>query len=202
MNIFQLSISTIVFASTLLLGTIASRPVISTFSSFTEALAIPEVIKTSSAEPGREPVFEDLRRGRPANASDFDPTGNYSLGVKELPNPFDDISFLHIMAREYSLQNGSYVASPTVPTGSLHGKRSSFSLTRISIGNREISFETDTVDGLKYRFLGHFPRSAEHTKCECEGCEHRAELKGSLKKVRGGKVIAEMDATFYLTWTN
>ena len=194
MNIFQLSISTIVFASTLLLGTtavIASRFVITTLASLTKPS---ESLAVQSAEPEQALIFEDLRNKAPAH-DDFDPSGGYSLITEDVNAGFADIASLDITVREYWKTDGTYLNRPIVPDGKLNGTKARFYLTKISLGNREISFETDTQDGVNYRFVGHFPVTSEYLSCE--GCEHPADLKGTLTKLKNGYAVANLEANFY-----
>lgn len=199
MNIFQLSIGTIVFASTLLLGTtavIASRFLITTVAGLTRPAAAAQPIVVPAAEPERIVDLPDLRKDSPTTPDDFEPSGSYSLDTETAPAAFADIEFLEIVTTEfgYDAENATYTNVPIIPTGRLQTKKT-FSFTKISIGVREISFETTAVKGISYRFVGDFPVLIE--AIDCETCEHPPNLKGSLKKLKNGKVIAEMDAKFY-----
>jgi len=195
MNIFQLSISTLVFASTLLLGTtavIASRFVMTTPASITKPATLPEIVVPQAESENVE--FEDLRNETPPLPDDFDATGSYSLIMDQLPDAFADIGFIDISSREYADANGMYTSRPIIPSGTLHTKNWHV-FTRVSIGNREISFETTTEGGISYQFVGYFPISSEYITCQ--GCENPADLKGRLKKLKDGNVIAELDANLY-----
>jgi hypothetical protein len=196
MNIFSFSIRAFVFSVALLTGTtavIASRFVITTVAAFTETSAEPESVTMPESE--RATVFEDLRNEEPIAPEDFDPTGTYGLDTDKLPAAFADFEFIDIATREYEEDNGTYFSRPIIPTGSLQTKKT-FELKKIAYGNREISFETTVQDGISYRFVGHFPVSTEFISCE--GCEYPADLKGQLKKLKNGKVIAEIEAEFYV----
>ncbi|MEO5857395.1 MAG: hypothetical protein ABIR33_00455, partial [Pyrinomonadaceae bacterium] len=70
-----------------------------------------------------------------------------------------------------------------------------FEFARVAVNNREISFETKTNNGISYQFVGDFPLSAEYILCDRPPCT--ADLEGKLKKLKNGKVIAELDAKFY-----
>lgn len=197
MNIFQLSISTIVFASTLLLGTsavIASRFVMTTMSSLTKPSAITESVVVQAAEPEKVVEFQNLRNDPQPAPEDFDPSGPYSLDTEKVPAAFADIEWLDIVTHRYLEDGETYVSRPIIPTGSLQTKKS-FEFAKIAVGNREISFETTTVDGVRYEFVGNFPVSTEYIACE--GCEYPPDLSGKLKKMKNGKIVAEMDAKFY-----
>lgn len=198
MNIFQLSISTFVFAVTLLLGTtavIASRFVVTTVATLYKPAAVPDRVAAPTAQPERVVDLPDLRNDSPSAPDDFDPTGSYYLANEKVPAAFADIEYIDITTREYGDENGTYFSRPIVPTGSLRTQKR-FEFSKISFGNREISFETDLHDGISYQFVGTFPVATEYVTCE--GCEYPADLKGRLKKLKNGKVIAEVQAEFYI----
>jgi hypothetical protein len=198
MNIFQLSISTFVFGVTLLVGTtavIAARYVITTVASLTKASPVPESVVISAAEPERGVDLPDLRNARPHASEDFDPSGPYVLDPEKVPAAFADIEWIDIVTHRYVEDDETYINQPIIPNGSLEAKKE-FTFTKIAVGNREIAFETASVGGISYQFVGNFPISTEAIKCE--ECEYPADLKGKLKKLKNGKVIAELDAKFYV----
>ena len=199
MNILHLSISTFIFGLTLCIGTtavIASRYVITTVASLTKASPVPESVVVSAAAPERVVDLPDLRYEPPSAPEDFDPSGPYVLDPEKVPAAFADIQWIDIVTRRYVENDETYVNQPIIPSGSLQTKNS-FNFTKIAVGNREISFETTAIDGISYQFVGNFPVTTE--SIDCEGCEYPADLTGRLKKLRNGKVIAELDAKFYIS---
>lgn len=200
MNIFNFSVRAIVFGAALLLGTtavIASRFVITTVVGFITPAAVPESVTMPAPESERAAVFEDLRNEEPIAPVDFDPTGSYSFDSDEIPRGFADIEYIVITTRDYLLDENSriYKSIPTIPDGLVEAKRS-FEFAKIAVNDREVSFETKSHDGISYQFVGHFPVSTEYINCE--GCEYPADLKGQLKKLKNGKVIAEIEAELYV----
>lgn len=196
MKIFHFSIHALVFVGALLLGTsavVASRFVITTVASLTKTTAVSESVFVP-AEPENVPVFEDLRSETLEKADDFDPTGSYSLVMDDVPAVFAEIVFLEIATREYKEQDGAYVNRPIIPNGLIQTTKT-FAFAKIAVANREISFETDTQDGASYQFVGYFPLSSEYIACV--GCEQAADLHGKLRKLKNGKVVAELDVKFY-----
>lgn len=197
MNIFQLLISALVFGSTLLLGTtavIASRFVITTVAGLTKPAEVSESVVVPAAGPERVVDLPDLRNELPPIPDDFNATGSYSLDIERVPPAFADIEFLEIETREYDEQNETYLNRQIIPIGALQAKKT-FTFTKLAVSNREISFETDTQNGIRYQFVGNFPVLTEFIACE--ECEYPADLSGRLKKLKNGKVIAELDAKFY-----
>jgi hypothetical protein len=198
MNIFQLSISTFVFAITLLLGTtavVASRFVVATVANLYKP-ATRERVVAPAAEPERVVDLPDLRNEPPPAPDDFDPSGPYVLDAEKVPAAFADVDWIDIVTHRYVEDNETYINQPIIPTGSLQTPKKSFEFKKVAVGNREISFETTTIDGVRYTFVGHFLISTEHIACE--DCEYPADLTGKLKKLKNGRVIAEVDAKFYI----
>ena len=198
MRIFNLSIRALVFGSALLLGTtavVASHFVIGTITN----VITPAVINArtvSHVEPG--PFLEFDVSDKTINqgfSDDFDPSGNYSLDIENVPKAFADIEYLDITTREYINENGTHINRPIVPAGMIMTKKS-LTFTKLALGNHEISFETESVGGISYQFVGQFHNPTE--TINCESCEYPADLKGNLRKIKNGQVIAELEAKFYI----
>lgn len=199
MNTINLSISALVFGGTLLLGTTAvaaSRFVVTTIANKLTPPANSERLVPLD-EPTTVAVFDDLRAVEDQDTTnDFDPSGSYSLDTEDVPKHFADIEFLEIETREYVERSGTYFNRPIVPRGMLKTTKS-LAFTRISVGDREISFETESIHGISYQFIGQFPETSEMIDC-FETCEYPADMKGKLKKMENGKVVAELSAEFYI----
>lgn len=198
MTIFDFGFRAAVFGLALLLGTTvvaASRFAFNIIGNFLKPAAISKSA-SFTVEPEPFPVLDKSNYpSEEVSRFDFDPTGAYSLNIEKAPKAFADIEFLEIVTREYTEDDGTYTNRPVVPSGKLQTKEE-FTFSRIAVGNHEISFETDSVDGISYQFVGQFPDSAE--VINCEGCEYPPDLSGILKKVKNGKVIAELNTKFYL----
>jgi hypothetical protein len=156
-----------------------------------EPMPVPEVAATAPVEPVIT-TYDDVIDEKNDSSDEFNPTGEYYLDSETVPKAFSDISHLDLQTREYYEENGTYIDRPIVPLGSLRGKKAA-KLTRIAIGGREIAFQTDTADGISYRFVGRFT-TAEY----CETGGDTPDLKGKLIKIKDGKWSAEMEAEFYL----
>lgn len=200
MQLFHISIRGFVFAAALLSGTtavVATRFAVNTLSNAIR----PNEVKVSGLEVDpkeeRVPEFADLRATEtqiPPH-EDFDPSGVYDLD-RENRAGYTDIEWIEISAREYSDESGVFTSRQIVPTGTLHAKKE-FAFSRITIGNRELTFQTETIDGVRYEFTGTFALSNE--SITCEGCEIPPDLRGQLKKFKNGKLVTEMDAKFYVS---
>ncbi|MEO8649205.1 MAG: hypothetical protein ABI539_08580 [Acidobacteriota bacterium] len=198
MTMVHFSIRVLVFAGALLLGITAvsaTRFVISTTANVIRPASVSErVVSNAEQEPAAVIDAVDRTVDTSGETYAFDPSGEYSLDTDTVPRAFADIEYLTITAREYREENGTYVNRPIVPVGTLKSKRD-LQLTKIAIADREISFETDSVDGISYQFVGQFPISSEIINCET--CEFPGDLNGYLIKLKNGKVIAQFDANFY-----
>jgi hypothetical protein len=127
---------------------------------------------------------------------EFDASGEYYAEEGKLPKGFRDFEYLEITARDYTAQSDEFVYGvPIPPKGSIHTKKN-YKFTRISIGAKQIAFETEKIDGVSYRFTGKFP---ENELCEYNGEGQLPNLKGRLVKIKDGKKIAETDAEFYIS---
>jgi hypothetical protein len=142
------------------------------------------------------PTFDQFEMidDQPAS-NDLDPSGTYVFVAENIPKAFADIESLDITTREYTVENGTYTNRPIVPSGMLETTEI-FEFSKIYIGGREISFETEPVNGVSYQLVGTFLDSSEMITCET--CEYPRDLKGHLKKIKNGKVIAEMNAEFFI----
>lgn len=152
----------------------------------------------SVAEPvtGNPAAFESILQ--PASVSlspaeSFDPSGDYYITTDGSSSVFADVR-ITITARDYSYENGVYSNNPIVPSGMLFDGKE-FALAKIAVGEREITFETETVGGIRYQFVGHFPVSPETS---CVNCEYPPDLTGVLRKIKEGKVLDAATVDFYV----
>lgn len=125
----------------------------------------------------------------------FDPTGYYEIRQETLSGSFAGFESFDLATREYSNENGSYWNKPIIPRGTVFAGKE-FPLQKIAVSGREISFETETVGGVSYKFIGHFPVAALPA---CENCEYPPDLKGTLTKTKAGKVVESGEVEFYVS---
>lgn len=198
MNIYQVFSRAFVFACALLIGTATvagTRFLLSTVAAVKQPAAV-TVRQVPLSESLTNKVVEEVVANSEQEINDeFDPTGSYSLDNEDIPKAFADIKFIDIVTREYKAENGKYSNIPVVPNGSIH-TTNEIRFNRIAVGDREIAFETEIVNGISYKFVGQFSDSSEVVTCE--SCEYPADLRGRLIKTKNGKVIAELDANFYV----
>jgi hypothetical protein len=200
MTIFNVGVRVAIFGLALLMGTTvvaASRFVFNTIADVLKPAAVGKSA-TFTVEPEPFSVLEEKDfPSEEISQSDLDPDGPYSLDIEKVPKAFNDIQYLYVTTRDYADENGNYTNRPVVPFGSIQTNKHDFSFEKIAIGNREISFETESVDGISYQFVGQFPNSSEAVYCET--CEYPPDLTGTLTKRKNGKVLAEMNAKFYIS---
>ena len=122
----------------------------------------------------------------------FNPTGDYYTDPKKIAKPFADVSHIEIQTRIDTDEEGYYIDLAIPPTGSIN-TTAKLKFTRIAIANREIAFQTATVNGISYRFTGRF-----FSEPYCEIYGDKSDLRGKLIKIKNGKWAAETDAEFYL----
>jgi hypothetical protein len=135
------------------------------------------------------PPLETAVENEAEPADEFYPDGSF-YPDGELPKAFKDIEVLMIEATDWYDEKDNYKPKPMLVKGSLHTKNQ-FKFAKISINNRLISFETTTVKGIKYTFVGEYQKNPESS--ENDGID----LKGMLKKFKDGKEIGSSKMGFY-----
>ncbi|HRH45512.1 MAG TPA: hypothetical protein PKY82_27990 [Pyrinomonadaceae bacterium] len=121
---------------------------------------------------------------------EFYPDGEYYLITDSLEN-FEDLDNLQIEAHEYiTKKDGTSDWKPIPPKGYFL-RKSKFKFTRIAIANREISFETQKIKGISYKFTGYYPKNLSFN----DG-EDFVAIQGVLSKYKDGKKISEMEVKF------
>jgi len=160
-------------------------------------IAVPEPPVTAT-EPTAPIVvgLEQTESGEGNEGVDF--SGEYYLQSEGVPKPFADFNYLELVTHEYDEVNDGYVARAIAPKGSVRTK-TPLKFSRIAIGGREISLQTETVDGVSYKFTGKFPDYQSENYCDIDAPQ--PDLKGKLIKIKDGKWAAEMDANFYVACT-
>lgn len=162
----------------------APRPAETIQESVPVAEIAPPVIKIKAPPENIAPVIAE------ESESDFDASGEYYFSG-DAPKGFADFEYLEIVARDYENEAEEFTGGVTIaPKGFVHGKNK-HKFARISIGGKQIAFETEKVGGVGYRFTGQFGGSES-----CLTEEETVALKGLLMKMKNGKKIAETKAEF------
>lgn len=130
----------------------------------------------------------------------FNPDGDYYI-VGILPKGFKDFNDLSVTTRDYenASEENNYEGAPIPPEGFIYaGKK--FEFKRININGKQISFETETIKGISYKFVGEFIVDVEevikYRDANGNKIAESAMLKGRLTKMRDGKKTAEIKAHF------
>ncbi len=162
-----------------------------------ERIPIAEAVPTAFAEPIPAISEPDVPTVTEAEDNDLNWTNYYYLSLSEdkVAKAFSDIEYLSIETHLYNEkagEDGPYWI-PIAPKGSIQTKKV-FKLDRIAIGTKRISFQTATVDGISYKFIGSFPDISDGS----DSLSGRPDIKGRLIKIKDGKWAAEMQAEFYV----
>ena len=131
-----------------------------------------------------------------AAAAKFDAEGSYYFNG-DAPKGFEDFENFTISNKDYAAANEDDYGKLIAPEGIVQTKKE-YKLARISIGDAQIQFETESLKGITYSFTGHFTetRSFEYLESEQTG----KVLEGRLVKKRRGVKIVESDVSF--GWTS
>lgn len=145
-----------------------------------KAQPIFEVVKPASELPKEEETIP----------TEFEPEGDYYL-IGSSPKAFRDFDLISVTTNDYvEKKDGSSYANPIPPKGHIYTKIQ-HKFTRINISNRQISFETESKNGISYKFTGHFPEEYED-----KNLNDWISLEGDLIKLKDGKKVAQMKAKF------
>jgi hypothetical protein len=147
------------------------------------AAPTPVEVSKSEEENETEPVYEEYVGG------DYFIIGN-------LPKGFKDFDNLWVETAEYALASAEkgYQDIYIPPRGGVLANKKKFIFKRVAVSRKRLSFETETIKGVSYKFTG---KTVDEIIDVGEFMAH-AELEGVLTKLRGGKKIAEIKIKFYL----
>jgi len=201
MKVFRWIVSTEIFLIAMIVGIATATVLDFAMSVIDSAQLVPDEAVVSPMEtpipvPEEEPPVVVPANAEPSITDDvddldsFDPTGNYSIQWNA-PKAFSDFVYFKIETRLYHDKNGNYIEHLIPPKGIVHTAKD-LVMTRIAVSGPEIAFQTATVGGINYKFIGRFE---EGDYCELTGST--SALKGKLTKIKNGKWAAEMEAQFY-----
>lgn len=157
-------------------------------------------VRASIAEPQgmlsdtefSEQIKNDSPEISKPSESRFDVSGSYYFAAEKAPKGFENFESLEIVVRDYETESGEYIGGIPIPPKGYVQTKKEYKFTRISIGNEEISFETEKIGGVGYQFKGRFRSEDSYLSGE-----DAADLKGRLVKLKNGKKIAETEAEFF-----
>ena len=114
---------------------------------------------------------------------EYDGYGYYYV-VGDLPKGFKDFYGVTLITRDFKAKSEDCpLGIPIPPEGFLHTTRK-YKFTRINMGNKQVAFETETIKGTSYKFIGNG--------------KFMGAFEGRLIKMRNGKKIAESQMVFEL----
>lgn len=110
---------------------------------------------------------------------------SYGTQIENLPKPFESFNEISIKTTDYkkASEENNYQGVSIPPEGYVFANKE-YKFIRISIGNRQISFETETKKGISYKFVGEFTDYVKFPKTDFD-------LQGDLIKMRNGKKIGQ-----------
>lgn len=121
------------------------------------------------------------------NANGLIPDGIY-VPTTLLPQTFLDLTYLEIITREQKEGNGNITVPPYSSLVTGNGRR----LAKIQIRAADILFQTETIGGVSYSFVGRF-RNVDEYNPELQ----IGSLTGKLTKLQDEIPVGETDLDFY-----
>jgi hypothetical protein len=130
----------------------------------------------------------NLKKEETSNIENFYPDGEYVL-YEDVPKAFKNIEFISLQTYDWNTNDDK--PKSLTPKGFLKAQKS-YKFSKISINNRLISFETETVNNVSYKFIGEYPDYSDNS--EYKGYD----LKGTMTKYKNNKKIAKTMIAFYV----
>ena len=119
-------------------------------------------------------------------------TGEYYLEEENPPRGFKDFKYLEIETHSYDLKgNSTDPWTPIPPKGSIHAKLG-YKFRTVSVSPTFLVFETESKDGISYRFVGKFAQPDELDE------NYAADITGKLLKLKNGVVVASAKVSLYV----
>lgn len=171
---------------------------------FYEPSAQPVALDTTSftvSDVETVKAIEEKKRG-------FDPEGYYAISGKD-PKGFERFAYFAIVNKDW--ENSSFEIVSKAPEGwvvtvdSNYVRSNDLVMKSISIGEGKLFFETETMDGVSYKFAGDFIERGNFTDMEKsydeDGYYVEPEvLEGVLTKIQNGKEISTEKLRYH--WIN
>ncbi len=146
-------------------------------------------------EQAATPIFEKAEAADDSEENaegEFDIDGFYGI-IGEMPKGFEDFVEMGITTLRYenASEENSYEEIPIPPEGYIWTDKK-YKFAKISVNNKYMAFETQTIKGISYKFSGKFIEKAPFWKLY----EQKPVLEGHFIKLSKGKKIAETDVRF------
>jgi hypothetical protein len=143
-------------------------------------------------------VFAGMGPAAPKPAPKVDVFGYYYFHEGEAPKGFQDVDHLNLST--FDMKGDEMVDVPLHGAIRLKAKGKApavdFQLIAPALKGKALSFTTQEVGGIAYRFAGNFVKLGNFPE---ERPEDEVILKGHLTKLQGGKTVAESDVGFRYT---
>lgn len=118
--------------------------------------------------------------------------GAFDFDTESLPKAFRDLTYIDIVRYDFEKNDKDGKQGVLIPPKGYLKAGKEFRFKRIGIAGKEIAFQTETVNGVSYRFIG---RYLALDYCETEG--PTPDISGELIKIVDGKWAASTNAKLY-----
>lgn len=200
MSVNRVLVGVPVFFFSLTVG-IAVFSVAAAVASYLRTEQIPDVKAQASALPSSSAQAQladpskdesDAEEATKDQVPEYEWSGVYAFDTESLPKAFRGLGYMEVNLYDFEKigEDGEYgVRIP--PKGYLLAE-TEFKFKRIAVAGKHISFQTETVNGVSYRFTGEY---LALDYCETGGAT--PDVSGELIKIVNGRWAAAMKAKLY-----
>jgi hypothetical protein len=152
------------------------------------AVADPPISQRADAETADTAAHETAER----EPEQIEWHGVYGFDSESLPKTFGDLSHVEIALYDFEkTDEDGNSGLPIPPKGFLQAGKE-FRFKRIALAGKQIAFQTETLNGVSYRFTGKY---LALDYCETDGST--PDVSGELIKIVNGKWAAAIKAVMY-----
>jgi len=188
---------------------IAVFSVAAAVASYLRTEQIPDVKQQASAlpfssAPAPDPVPLDPQLADPSideidaeeatkdQVPEYEWSGVYAFDTESLPKAFRGLGHMEVSLYDFEKIGENGEPGVRIPPKGYLLAETEFKFKRIAVGGKHISFQTETVNGISYRFTGEY---LALDYCETGGAT--PDVSGELIKIVNGRWAAAMKAKLY-----
>lgn len=208
MSVNRVLVAAPVFFLSLTVG-IAVFSVAATVASYLRTEQMPDakvqalVLPTSSAQPPdlgplesqtADPVLDeiDAEEARKDQVPEYEWSGVYVFDTESMPKAFRGLGYMELNLYDFEKTGEDGEPGVPIPPKGYLFAGAEFKFKRIAVAGKQISFQTETVNGVSYRFTGEY---LALDYCETGGAT--PDVSGELIKIVNGRWAAAMKAKLY-----
>jgi hypothetical protein len=152
-----------------------------------------DAVKQEHSETSPTSVIqENLSNTEEAQLSDFTAVVEYYSDEATLQKDFGTFRSIEIEIPDYQRASIEKVDKKAIRTkGAINFKRQ-YRFNRTEISEKDIAFETETINGISYRFTGHFFKDKD-----IDPAEEYLQIHGHLTRLKNGKKMSEADIELF-----